>query len=135
MQGLDELDLRLQQCRRVRFERFADCLRECAARLARLSPAPRIAERQRQVKSVAARLCAQARRQIQGQRDRLAAGIRGLNAVSPLATLERGYAIVSATDGSVLRDAALTGPGEEIEARLAKGSLRAIVKHVDSGGK
>jgi exodeoxyribonuclease VII large subunit len=53
---------------------------------------------------------------------------RTLNAVSPLATLQRGYAIVSTEDGRILRDAADAGPGSVIEARLAVGSVRARVE-------
>ena len=53
---------------------------------------------------------------------------RTLNAVSPLATLERGYAIVSTEDGRILRDAADAGPGSIIEARLAVGRVRARVE-------
>jgi len=52
---------------------------------------------------------------------------RTLNAVSPLATLERGYAIVSGERGEILRDAADAAPGTMIEARLAKGRIRAKV--------
>jgi exodeoxyribonuclease VII large subunit len=48
--------------------------------------------------------------------------------VSPLATLERGYAIVSRVDGSILRDAAQVESGTLIEARLATGRLRAKVE-------
>ena len=53
---------------------------------------------------------------------------RTLNAVSPLATLERGYAIVSSEQGEILRDAAKSAPGMIIEARLARGRLRAKVE-------
>ena len=45
---------------------------------------------------------------------------------APLGTLERGYAIVTlAESGRVLTDASGAVPGEEIEARLARGRLRA----------
>ena len=59
---------------------------------------------------------------------RLALASRTLDAVSPLATLGRGFAVVSRVDdGSLLRDAAQAPEGTEIEARLSKGSLRARV--------
>src|SRR5438477_195696 len=59
---------------------------------------------------------------------RLALAQRALNAVSPLATLTLGIAIVTrATGGTLLTDAAAVAAGEEIEARLARGSLRARV--------
>jgi exodeoxyribonuclease VII large subunit len=61
-------------------------------------------------------------------RERLMPLVRTLNAVSPLATLQRGYAIVAAADGRILRDAADAAPGSIIEARLARGTLRAKVE-------
>jgi exodeoxyribonuclease VII large subunit len=54
--------------------------------------------------------------------------VRTLNAVSPLATLERGYAIVSREGGGILINAADVAPGTFIEARLAKGKIRAKVQ-------
>ncbi len=56
---------------------------------------------------------------------------RALHSISPLATLERGYAIVSDADsGKILSDASTTGPGKGITARLARGSLSATVDTV-----
>ena len=48
---------------------------------------------------------------------------RALQAVSPLATLERGYAIVFDHEGRVLRDAKNAPPGTPLRARLAEGEL------------
>jgi exodeoxyribonuclease VII large subunit len=48
---------------------------------------------------------------------------RALQAVSPLATLERGYAIVFDREGHVLRDARSAPPGTPLRARLAEGEL------------
>ena len=53
-----------------------------------------------------------------------------LHAVSPLATLDRGYAIVADAAGHVVTEAAALKPGAEIEARLARGSVRAKVTSV-----
>jgi exodeoxyribonuclease VII large subunit len=58
---------------------------------------------------------------------RLLLAQRSLDAISPLATLERGYAIVTAGDGRALQDAALVKVGEVIEARLTRGTLQARV--------
>jgi exodeoxyribonuclease VII large subunit len=58
---------------------------------------------------------------------RLALAQRALDAVSPLATLARGFAIVKRADGTVLTDAAAVAVGEEIEASLASGRLTARV--------
>ncbi|MEE9136880.1 MAG: exodeoxyribonuclease VII large subunit, partial [Gammaproteobacteria bacterium] len=59
---------------------------------------------------------------------RLAVAAAGLQAVSPLATLQRGYAIVTdAKTGAVVRDAGVVSKNDRIEARLAHGSLQAVV--------
>ncbi|MDX2412665.1 MAG: exodeoxyribonuclease VII large subunit, partial [Woeseiaceae bacterium] len=54
--------------------------------------------------------------------------MRGLPSVSPLATLDRGYAIVEdASSGKVLLKASDAVPGDDIRARLAEGELIATV--------
>ena len=55
---------------------------------------------------------------------------RALHSVSPLATLERGYAIVLDSDGRAMTDAATAETGDEIRARLSKGELLANVTRV-----
>jgi len=52
-----------------------------------------------------------------------------VQALSPLAILERGYALVFNASGKLLKDAAKVNAGDEISARLAKGTLSATVKH------
>jgi exodeoxyribonuclease VII large subunit len=64
---------------------------------------------------------------------RLQLAQRGLDAISPLATLERGYAIVTAADGRVLQDVAEVRPGDAIEARLKRGVLAATVSGTRAG--
>jgi len=51
-----------------------------------------------------------------------------LEALSPLAILDRGYALVFDASGKLLKDAAQVSPGDEIAARLARGTLSATVK-------
>jgi len=58
---------------------------------------------------------------------------RALNSVSPLATLDRGYAIVKhAATGQVVMAAADVVPGDDIRARVADGEILATVK--ETGG-
>jgi exodeoxyribonuclease VII large subunit len=51
-----------------------------------------------------------------------------LRALSPAATLERGYAIVQRADGHVVRAADEVSTGDTLRVRLADGELRASVK-------
>ncbi|WP_119717842.1 exodeoxyribonuclease VII large subunit [Cognatilysobacter tabacisoli] len=48
---------------------------------------------------------------------------RSLEAVSPLATVARGYAIVLRDDGRVVRSVLDAAPGDRLDARLADGTL------------
>ena len=65
---------------------------------------------------------------------RLRLAARALDAVSPLATLDRGYAIVSDEEtGAILTDAAKIKTGSGIRAQLAHGTLQATVNEVDTG--
>ena len=55
-----------------------------------------------------------------------------LNAVSPLATLERGYAIISSTtNDNILRDAHQIKKGDTLQAKLHIGKIQCTVKDVD----
>ena len=53
---------------------------------------------------------------------------RALEALSPLAILERGYALVFDEAGQLVKDASLVKAGEEIRARVARGEIRAVVR-------
>ncbi|WP_324650716.1 exodeoxyribonuclease VII large subunit [Georgenia sp. H159] len=55
--------------------------------------------------------------------------VRGhLRALSPLATLERGYAVLRTQDGAVVRDAADVAEGDLLDARVAQGRLDVEVR-------
>jgi exodeoxyribonuclease VII large subunit len=60
---------------------------------------------------------------------------RVLETLSPLAILERGYALVFDGAGQLVKDAAQVKPGDEIRARVARGEIGAIVKPASSDGK
>ncbi|WP_304412389.1 exodeoxyribonuclease VII large subunit, partial [Xanthomonas sp. SHU 308] len=64
-------------------------------------------------------------RQLQTDAQRLRALARALETVSPLATVARGYSILTRVDdGSVVRSAAQVAPGDRLRARLADGELQ-----------
>jgi exodeoxyribonuclease VII large subunit len=57
-----------------------------------------------------------------------------LVALSPAATLRRGYAIVQREDGAVVREAGAVGAGERLLVRLADGRLAVTAARGDTGG-
>ena len=59
--------------------------------------------------------------------NRLGLAVNTLNTASPLATLARGFAMVTRTDGTIVTDAGAVNVGDEIQASLANGKLLARV--------
>ena len=128
VQRLDDLEQRLAGTMRSRLHRDSHRLSEAFALMLHRSPERRVRELRMRHAAAAARLDHAAERLISNARHRLGLAARGLDAVSPLQTLERGYAIVtSAPDGAVLTQADSVALGQEIEARLAHGRIRACV--------
>lgn len=66
-------------------------------------------------------------------RTRYAHAVERLHGASPLAILERGYAVVTGPDGAVLREAAAVALGDSVRVRLAGGALGARVTDIDTG--
>jgi exodeoxyribonuclease VII large subunit len=59
---------------------------------------------------------------------------RGLISLSPLATLDRGYAIVTRqTDGDLVTSSRAVSEGSQIDIRLAAGELAATVNSTKGG--
>ena len=128
-QTLDWLVRRLLRASpEARVERQQDKLREIRHRL-NVAIRQQVAMQRPRLTNLWQRLQSSGTKRIEAANHRLALAVRGLNSVSPLATLERGYAIVEDTaTGRVLSDAGDVSPGNDIRARLSKGELLATVK-------
>jgi exodeoxyribonuclease VII large subunit len=127
-QRLDELEQALGRALQRRLQEHRERLRWLTGRAALASPAARLKQQGLRLENWDHRLNRAMLRVIGSRRERLLPLIRTLNAVSPLATLDRGYAIVSLEGGAILRNAADAKPGALIDARLAQGRLRAKVE-------
>jgi exodeoxyribonuclease VII large subunit len=71
-------------------------------------------------------------RNLRQHRQRWSAAAQLLHSVSPLATLQRGYAIVGNERGEVLRDVRDAPPGSTITARLAFGQMNCTVQSIQT---
>ncbi|HBB90082.1 MAG TPA: exodeoxyribonuclease VII large subunit [Blastocatellia bacterium] len=69
--------------------------------------------------------------QIAAAEKRFALATAPLEALSPLAVLQRGYAIAQREDGTLLRDASSVSIGESVQVRLARGRIKAKVEDTD----
>jgi exodeoxyribonuclease VII large subunit len=120
---IGQLRSRARRCLAGRLDRESSWLSGIRSRPALTSPVREIDSRQEQVLALAER----ARRCLAARLDRASGDLiqtrARLVALSPAATLRRGYAIVQHSDASVVRAAAAVSPGETLTVRFADGQL------------
>ena len=127
-QRLDELEQRTRLAIRSHFNNLQSSLNTALARLKQATPGHRISRVELQRKGLAQRLSAAVTSLLQTRQRQLAVACKSLDTLSPLATLDRGYAIVTRQeDNHVLHKASSVKAGEKIEARLAEGRLECTV--------
>lgn len=107
-------------------------LERLAARLERQSPMARVVRAEGQVEGARSRLVAAMGARVAAADRRLAPAGRALEAVSPLAVLERGYSITRRADGRVVEDPSELGEGEELTTIVARGEIDSTVGAVRS---
>jgi exodeoxyribonuclease VII large subunit len=129
-QRLDELHRRMESAVLRHLRVPAARLAGIAARLERQNLAVRLAAARLRLDRAQVSVARLASTTIVLRSTRLAHASARLEAMSPLAVLNRGYAIVYAADGTLLRDAAEAAPGETIRARLARGSVLATIDDI-----
>ena len=106
-------------------------LQSMSSALLQQSPALSVQRKIAQLAELQQRLASRMRGLVSDAEHRVALLGRGLHSVSPLATLDRGYAILQDADtGKVLLHADEVDIGNNIRARLSKGELVATVKKI-----
>ncbi len=131
-QRLDDLRHRLESEITRRLRARASQVANLTSRIERQNPSVRLALARRRLERAEQSLDRLAGATISVRIRRLDHAADQLHALSPLAVLNRGYAIVYSSNGQVIRDAAAVSPGETIRARLAKGSVHAEVRTAES---
>jgi exodeoxyribonuclease VII large subunit len=126
-QRLDDLGYRAESAINRRLRTPSARLAKLTARLQQQAPTVRLAVAHRRRARAEDALLRTSTRLFTTRRARLAAATTRLEALSPLAVLNRGYALVYSENGSLLRNSADTKPGQHIRARLAIGTLTATV--------
>jgi len=100
-----------------------------ARALVHLSPRAALDNNRQRVDVLLARLEQAGQRRLERQRGRLAVAQAGLTAVSPLATLSRGYAIVrDRTTARIVRSVEAVAGGDKITIQVADGDFNATVE-------
>ncbi len=135
-QRLDDLEQRLAGAMRTALHQNRSRVSEAMSNLHQHSPERRVKDMCLKYETLSARLRHAWLHRVGKAEHRLALAARMLNTVSPLATLERGFAIVTrGADGTLVTDAGSLQAGDEIRARVAKGSVRATVTGIDRGSE
>ncbi|MEY4357219.1 MAG: hypothetical protein RL469_545, partial [Pseudomonadota bacterium] len=117
-QRLDELEQRLVGGWRFLAAQARAGLQDLAERLAHCTPELQLERLVQRHALLGVRLERAATQRLQDDANRLALARRGLHAVSPLATLDRGFAIVTReADRKLLRDANEVQPNDVVRAR------------------
>ena len=128
LRSVNSLAARIGRLGQRAVEDRAQSLDWLSRRLAQASPTAVVERSIARLANLQQRLVVSARETVSGMNHRLELAMRGLHSVSPLATLDRGYAIVEdASTGKVLLKASDAAPGDAIRARLAEGELTATV--------
>lgn len=126
-QRLDELQIRLSQAMQQRLAHKSQQLQLQQKSLALVSPQQRLQRQQQQLQQLQQQLQQAMARQQQKQLQRWQRLSGQLHIVSPLATLQRGYSIVFAEDGTVIKDQQQVAAGNKVQVRLANGGFSATV--------
>jgi exodeoxyribonuclease VII large subunit len=100
-------------------------------RLAAVQLGSRLARSRAEVEALTARAGAAVRSLLDGRRAELGRVGAQLAALSPLAVLDRGYAMAQREDRSIVRSADSVRPGDRLRLRLARGSLAVTVDEVE----
>jgi len=131
-QRLDELQIRLSQAIQQRLARKAQQLQLQQKSLALVSPQQRLQRQQQQLQQLQHKLQQAMAGQQQQHWQRWQRLSGQLHIVSPLATLQRGYSIVFAEDGAVIKDQQQLEHGSQVNVRLASGGFSATVTQLKS---
>ena len=121
---------RLQFAITGRLGRAIDRQRHLAARLQQAHPGARLSQQAQRLDDMDMRLRRAWQQRLQSLAQRLQLAKRGLDAISPLATLDRGYAIVTNAAGAAVTDATTLHVGEPLSLRFARGNATANVAKI-----
>jgi len=132
---LERLRQRMTYAMDNQFKRSGQRQQRMTQRLNQHSPQPRIHRAQNRVQQLEYRLAQLMSARLSATRERFGNAMTHLDAVSPLATLARGYSVTTATDGNVLKQTKQVKAGDVLTTRLVDGWVESEVKGVTAAKK
>ncbi|EEJ8657956.1 exodeoxyribonuclease VII large subunit [Salmonella enterica subsp. enterica] len=131
--ALERLRQRMGFALEARIKQATQRQQRVSQRLSQQNPQPRIHRAQSRIQQLEYRLTENIRSRLSEQRERFGNAVTHLEAVSPLATLARGYTVSTITDGKVLKKIKQVKAGDIMTTRLEDGWLESEVKSVTPG--
>ncbi len=104
-------------------------------RLNQQNPQPRIYRAGTRIQQLEYRLAENIRTRLGATRERFGNAVTHLEAVSPLATLARGYSVTTGTDGNILKQTKQVKAGDVLTTRVSDGWVESEVKTVTPAKK
>jgi exodeoxyribonuclease VII large subunit len=133
-QRLDELELRLQRSWQLGLTHRKHRLATARSRLGHASPGLALSRYRQSLAYVAGRAQVAAEQGLARARHGLALGSGRLNALSPLNTLERGFALVTDSSGDLITRPEAVKVGDRIITRFSHGTLASDVREINPEG-
>ena len=131
-QRIDELEARLNQAVLSKLRHHQHNIAAASAKLWQHNPAITVANYQQKQAYLSKRLMAVIRYKLERLQLSLLNTSQTLHAVSPLATLNRGYALViNPASGQIIRSTAQLKVGDNMETRLAQGGFTSQISKID----
>ena len=132
-QRVDDLTYRLEREERLTLEKLRRRWESFAAAVRHYDARRVLAAMRRELEVESAALVGGMRNLLLQHKVRAERMTTALEALSPLAILERGYALVFDDAGQLVKEASQVKAGDEISARVARGEIRAVVNEAEGG--
>ena len=127
---LERLQQRMRNALDSQFRQASVRQQRLTQRLNNQNPQPKIHRAQTRVQQLEFRLAQAIQSRMSQTRERFGTAITHLEAVSPLATLSRGYSVTTASDGKVLKQTTQVHKGDMLTTRVKDGWLESEVKNI-----
>jgi exodeoxyribonuclease VII large subunit len=127
-QRLDDFSFRLESALTTQLRQGQDQVADLGAAVLRHDPRQALSEARARLQSLRTRIDRSLEHTLRGAAVRIGAVDARLHSLSPLAVLDRGYALVLSAEGALIRSATQLTPGDQLITRLTDGSFTSRVE-------
>jgi exodeoxyribonuclease VII large subunit len=129
---MSELESRLNQAMQTKLRHISGLVEAREAKLWQHNPAIAINSHKQRQDYLTQRLISATVHKLEHLNQRLLNSSQTLHAVSPLATLSRGYAmVINPSSGKIIHSIEQIKPGDSVQTRLAQGRFTSQIKAID----